>query len=109
MTTRMSTDGQTQSIPRVSTMVMLAVPAATIAAPRTEVDAPEPEADNAVPVPAPETATPGREPAVAGEEPVESIYEAAMARLNTWHDGWAAATAELREARTDSAPGEAAA
>jgi hypothetical protein len=105
---------------------MPVVSAAVIAAPDGETAAPAPHAEsaapgrgtelaatqlaeNAVSAPDAEVAAAGPEAEVAGEEPVQLVYEAAMARLNALHDGWAAAMVELREAQVDSGPGEAAA
>lgn len=110
----MSTEAETQAIPRVSAVAtpavaVPAVPAAIIAAPPTKTDAPEPEVRDGVPAPDAETTAPGTEPAIAEEASVEHIYAATMARLDAWHDTWTAATAELREPRAESERGEAAA
>jgi hypothetical protein len=104
-----STDAQTQAIPRVSAAVIAAAEA-QIAASRPDVETAAPGRDSGIagPQPAAETAAsaPGAQVAVAasdaegaGEEPVQQVFEAAMARLNALHDRWAAA---LREAQVDS-------
>jgi hypothetical protein len=113
-----STDAQTQAIPRVPAAAMPRVSAAVIAAPDAETAAPgrdtqiaalQPAADSAASAPHSEVAAAGSDAEVVGEEPVEQVYEAAMARLNAVHDSWAAAMVEYREAQVDSGPGEAAA
>jgi hypothetical protein len=114
----MSTDAQTQAIPRVAAAAMPRVSAAVFAAPHAEIAAPAPDAETAAPgrdteiaapQPAAENAASAPDAEVAGEEPVQQVYEAAMARLNALHDSWAAAVVELREAQDDSGLGEAAA
>ncbi|HLM07871.1 MAG TPA: hypothetical protein VK402_22060 [Blastococcus sp.] len=127
MTTHVSTDAQTQAIPRVPAAAMPRVSAAVIAAPDaetgaptpdaetaapgrdTEMAAPQPAAENAASAPGAEVAAAGSDAEEAGEEPVQQVYEAAMARLNALHDRWAAAIVELCEAKVDTELGEAAA
>ena len=106
----MSTDAQTQSIPRVSAEVIAAPDTRTAApAPDTEPAAPRPAAENAASPPDAEVAAAGSYAEVAGQAPVQQVYEAAMARLNALHDSWAAAVVGLRDAQVDNGPGEAAA
>jgi hypothetical protein len=118
ITTHVSTDAQTQAIPRVPAAAMPRVSAAVIAAPDTEtaarapdteMAAPQPAAENAASAPDAEVAAARSDADVAGEAPVQQVYEAAMAKLNALHDSWAAAMVDLRDAQVDSGPGEAAA
>ena len=120
-----STDAQTQAIPRVPAAAIRRVWAAVIAAPDAETAAPAPapaapapdtktatsapDTEIAAPQPAGENAAAASDAEVAGEEPVQQVYEAAMARLNALHDSWAAAMVGLRDAQIDSGPGKAAA
>jgi hypothetical protein len=83
MTTHMTTDAQTQAIPRVPTPVV-AVHEHEIAASDLETD-------------------------VARTESLQEMYEAGLANLEVLHDRWAAAMAELREAQPSGGRGEAAA
>jgi hypothetical protein len=119
MRTHVSTDAQTQSIPRVPALVV-AVTDARVAAPAppaevaaaetdTEAAAPAPGAELAVPEPEPEVAAPEASTEIPCEESVEHIYEAGLARLEALHDRWAAAMAEIRQAPASGEPGEAAA
>ena len=78
----MSTDAQTQAIPRV--------PGPVVAVANPEVAAPGPVE-------------------VAPEESVQHMYEAGMASLNALHDRWAAAIAAVHETQVIDGPGEAAA
>lgn len=115
----MSTDAQTQAIPRVSAAVIARAEAETAAAQPdvqaaapgrdAEIAAPQPPAETAASVPGAQVAAAGSDTEGAGEEPVQQVYEAAMVRLNALHDRWAAAVVELREAQVGSEPGEAAA
>ena len=121
----MSTDAQTQAIPRVPAAAIRRVWAAVIAAPDAETAAPAPapaapapdtktatsapDTEIAAPQPAGENAAAASDAEVAGEEPVQQVYEAAMARLNALHDSWAAAMVGLRDAQIDSGPVKAAA
>jgi hypothetical protein len=119
ITTHVSTDAQTQAMPRVSAAVIAApdaeiptpTPGAETTAPGrdTEIAAPQPAAENAASAPGAEVAAAGSDAEGAGEVPVQQVYEAAMARLNALHDSWAAAMVELREAQVDSGLGKAAA
>ena len=84
----MSTDPQTQAIPRVA--------AAAVAVTNARVAGPAPDAEAAA-------SAPGGE--IASEESVEEMYEAARARLEALHDRWATAMAEIREAQASSQPG----
>ena len=115
----MTTDAQTQTIPRVSAAV-IAGAEAEIAAPQPdvkagapgrdiEIAAPQPAAENAASASGAQVAAAGSDTEGAGEEPVQQVYEAAMARLNDLHVRWAAAVVDLREAQIDSEPREAAA
>jgi hypothetical protein len=118
MTTHVSSDVQTQAIPRVLAAAPPGVPAAVIAAPHIELDALTSGAEDtgpgsgeklAAPERAAESAAPNLDAAVAGKEPVQYVYETAMARLNALHDSWAAAMAEFRVHPLDIEPGKAAA
>jgi hypothetical protein len=79
----MPTDTQTQA--------MHAVPTTVVAVREAEAPAPDAQAENARP------------------ECVQEMYEAGVAKLNALHDRWAAAVAEIREAKTSSEPAEGAA
>lgn len=112
----MSTDAQTQAIPRISAAAIPRVSTAVIAATDAEIvtPAPAPAAESAATgrdteKAAPQAAASAPDVEVAGEKQVQQLYEAAMARLNALHDNWAAAIVELRETQVDSGPGEAAA
>ena len=83
MTGHMTTDAQTQEIPRVPTPVLAVADA--------EVAAPEPEAED------------------DRTESVQEIYEAGLAKLDALHDRWAAAVAELHGAQASAEPRKAAA
>jgi hypothetical protein len=103
----MSTDAQTQSIPRLPAAVAavtdarVAAPAppAEVAAagPDTEAAAPAPDAELAVPEDAAEVATPELSTEIPCEESVEHIYGASLVKLEALHDRWAAAMAEIRQ------------
>jgi hypothetical protein len=121
---QVSTDAQTQSIPRVPAAVV-AVTDARVAAPGgdTKVAAAEPaarhapapasdadaDAEIAVPEADAEVAAPGPSTEIGCEESVEHIYEAGLARLEALHDRWAAALAEIRQAPAGGEAWEAAA
>ena len=83
MTTHMTADAQTQAMPHVPTTV--------VAVPDAEIPAPDPEDHE------------------ARTDWAQEMYEAGLVKLNTLHDHWAAAVAEIREAQASSEPGEAAA
>jgi hypothetical protein len=123
----MTTDAQTQAIPRVSA-AMFPVPGAQVATaePDAEVAAAEPdvnaeaEAKAAEPDVNAEAEGEAAEPdgEVAAAEPsaevprgesVQDIYEAGLAKLDALHDRWTAAMAEMREAQVTGGPKEAAA
>jgi hypothetical protein len=101
MTTLVSTDARTQTIPRVQAAVV-AVTNVRVATPGRDakVAVPEPDAEDAAPEPSTE---------IACEESVEHIYEAGLAKLEALHDRWAAAMAEIRQTSASGEPGEAAA
>ena len=107
----MSTDGQTQAIPRVPAAVAAVTDARANPAPggEAEVAAAEPTRETAAPAPDAEVATPGPSTEIAREVSVERIYEAGLAKLEALHDRWAAAMAEVRQAPASGEPGEAAA
>jgi hypothetical protein len=96
MTDYMTTEAQTQEIPRVPPAVA-AVPDADAAA-----GAAAPEA-------AAEVAQELSDPEVAQELSVQEMYEAGLGKLAALHGHWAAAMAEIREAQATREPGEAAA
>lgn len=114
ITTHVSTDAQTQTIPRVPAADMPGVSAAHIAAPHAETDkstsdaGTESQDETAAAVPAAESAAPSRDQA-AEKEAVQHAYEAGMARLKAIHGGWRAAMAEFGQGHPDSDLGEAAA
>lgn len=88
MSTHMTTDVQTQAIPRV---------------PTTVVAVPDPEAADSDPE------APDSDSEHAETESVQKMYEAALTKLAALHDRWAAAMTEIREARTSGEPEAAAA
>ena len=77
-----STDAQTQTIPRVPAAVVAGAHADVATARRVE---------------------------VTREESVQDIYEAGLAKLDALHDRWVAGIAQLHEAQAMNVPGEAAA
>ncbi len=89
MTTHMTADAQTQAMPHVPTTV--------VAVRDAEVPTPDPDPD------------PDPEDNEARTDWAQEMYEAGLAKLNTLHDHWAAAVAEIREAQASCEAGEAAA
>jgi hypothetical protein len=118
MRIHVSTDAQTQSIPRVpatvtavtNTRVAAPAPPAEVAAagPDTEAAAPATAADRAVPEPEAEVGTPEPSTDIPCEASVEHIYEASLAKLEALHDHWAAAMAEIRQTPASDQPEAAA-
>jgi hypothetical protein len=88
MSTHMTTDVQTQAIPRL---------------PTTAVAVPDPEAADSDPM------APDSDSEHAETESVQKMYEAALTKLAALHDRWAAAMTEIREAQTSGEPEAAAA
>ncbi len=123
MTGHMTTDAQTQAIPRVPTAV-LAVADAEVAAPDpdAEVAAPDPDAEVAAPDPDAEVAAPDPDAEVAAPDPetedaapdpetedartesIQEMYEAGLVKLDALHERWMAAVAKIREAQTSGEP-----
>ena len=126
MRTHVTSDAQTQSIPRVPATVA-AVTDTRVAAPGGDADvtAPAPVAEVAAtaagtgataPAPEAEVAVPERESEAAAAsteiactDSVQHMYEVGLAKLEALHGRWAAATAEIREAAARHEPGAAAA
>ncbi len=116
---QVSTDAQTQSIPRIPAAVVAVAdarvaapaPSAEIASagPDTEAAAPAPDAELAGPGPEAEATAPEASSEIPCEESVEHIYEAGRAKLAVLHDRWVAAMAEIRQAPANGEPEEAAA
>jgi hypothetical protein len=96
-----STDAQTQAIPRVLAAVVAETDARGVA--------PASEAEVAVPEPEAEVTATEQNPEIGCEESVEHYYEAGLAKLAALHDRWATAVAEIRQAPAAGEPGEAAA
>ncbi len=101
MTGHMTTDAQTQAIPRVPTAVLAVADA--------EVAAPDPDAEVAAPDPETEDAAPDPETEDARTESIQEMYEAGLVKLDALHERWMAAVAKIREAQTSGEPLEDAA
>lgn len=96
MTEHMTTEAQTQEIPRVPTDVLAVAEAEAV----TEAEAAVADAGAAAVDP---------EAREARTESVHEMYEAGLAKLHALHDRWAAAVAEIREAQPSGEPQRAAA
>ncbi len=114
MITDMSTEAQTQAIPRVPVAVAC-VTGARAPAPGgdAKVAAAEPATEAAAPPPMPEpdvdVADFGPSTEIACEVSVEDIYEAGLASLEALHERWSAAMAEVCQAPASGELAEAAA
>ena len=111
MRTHVSTDAETQAIPRVPAAVAAVTDAQVVPAPGgdAEVAIAESAAQATAPVPDAEVAAPEPSTEIAREVSVEHIYEAGLAKLEALHDDWAAVMAESRQAPASGEPAEAAA
>jgi hypothetical protein len=110
MTPRMTTDAQTQAIPRVPAAI-LPVPGAQVATAEPDAEIVDAGPDAVVAAAEPDSEIAAAEPRaeVPGGESVQHIYEAGLAKLDALHDRWTAAMAEVREAQVTGGPKNAAA
>jgi hypothetical protein len=112
-----STDAQTQAIPRVPVAAVTHAGVAALqgdveveaAEPATEADAPAPDPEVTVSELDAEVAASGAGSEIGCEVSVERIYEAGIAKLEALNERWAAAMAEVRQAPASGEPGAAAA
>jgi hypothetical protein len=111
MTTLVSTDAPTHTIPGVQAAVVPVTNARVATSSGRDAGAAAPALDTEVAVPDPDAqvVAPEHSTEIACEESVEYTYRTGLAKLEALHDRWAAAMAEIRQAPASGEPGEAAA